>query len=293
MIQFPDYEPRDITILVGKLINNSNEDISNNKIVIINNEKGDTTQVVNANSSTGKFGANLPVGSSYKANYYVGDKLFFSENIDSPKGKGYRALKREVPYNGKNSIDTLKKADTVKAIVVDPVIIDHTKKVDHSLVLDTTQVIAKAPVIESKPTEEVASSTIKKECDVQKSSYQLNFKYNKKEIDIKSQEFKSFIDELSICIEASPSNVIEIESSASTVPTKTYKTNENLANARAKTAHDKILNALLKKGFKEAQIVFNEPKAIVQGPEYKKDAKRNKPTYEQYQYIKIKIGLKK
>ena len=298
MIQFPDYEPRDITVLVGKIINSSNEDISDSKVFIINNEKGDTTQVLNVNAATGKYGANLPVGSSYKTNYYVNGKLFYTENIDSPKGKGYRALKREVPYNGKNSMDTKIVIDTVKstiqpAVAEVPVIIDHTKKVDHSLVIDTAQVIAHVPVIEKPTATDTLLSVLKKQFDLQKSSFQIYFKYNKKEIDTKSEEFQTFIKEVILCLRANPAFIIEIESSASTVPTKTYKTNENLANARANVAQNKVMNALLKNGFNKMQVNFEEPKAMVQGPEYKKDAKKNKSTYEQFQYIKIKVGLKK
>jgi Tol biopolymer transport system component/outer membrane protein OmpA-like peptidoglycan-associated protein len=253
MIMFPENEPRDVTILLGRIINNSTEDITANKIYIINTTKGDTTQVLTANSASGKYGANLPVGSSYKTVYTVKGKEIFSEILESPKGHGYQVIKREVPYNGSNAVYAT----------------DNSHSNKDSLAM------------------------LSKQCDPQKSVFQLFFKYNKKEIDARSDEFKNFIDALFNCLAANPSYSIEIESSASTVPTRTFRTNENLANRRAEVAQEQVLKGLQKKGIKQSQINFAAPKAMVQGPEYKKDAKTNESAYEQYQYIKIKAGAKK
>ena len=98
---------------------------------------------------------------------------------------------------------------------------------------------------------------------------------------------------LSNCLVTNPTFEITIESSASTVPTRTFKTNENLAKLRASNAKDKLSKALTKNGVKKSQLVFSDSKAVVQGPEYQKDAIENMAVYEQYQYIKIKAGPKK
>lgn len=249
LIKFPENEPRDITILIGNIVNNTKENISNNKILIIDTANGDTIQVMTANSSSGKFGTNLPVGSSYKTVFMVNEKEIYTEVIDAPKKQGYKVIKRQIPYG-----------DSI------------------AVVINTT---------------DNTSNTNAIPCDAQKSSFQLFFKYNKKEIDINSADFMNFIDALSHCMKNDPSLVVEIESSASTVPTRTFSSNENLANLRAKNAKEKVLKALQKKGIKESQIIFNTPKTLVQGPEYQKDAIENMATYEQYQYIKIKSGRKK
>ena len=250
MIKFPEYEPRDITILLGHIVNNTTESISNNKIYIINSVKGDTIQALSANSSTGKYGANLPIGASYKTVFTVNGKEIYSEVLDAPKGHGYQVIRKDVPYNG----------DV------------HTTAVDSA--------------------ELKALAAHNKLCDP-RASFQLFFKYNKKEIDTKSAEFITFVDGITSCLKADPSFAIDIESSASTVPTRTFRSNENLANLRAKNAREKIIKELTKKGFKESQITFSSPKTLVQGPEYKKDALENSAVYEQYQYIKIKAGKKK
>lgn len=247
MIKFPEYEPRDITILLGNIINKSNESIANNKIYIINNTKGDTIQTLSANSSTGKYGANLPVGNAFKTIYTVNGKEIFSEVIDVPLKQGYQVIRREVPYLGENPTST-----------------DNT-------VTNGNNSITGDP------------------CSSQNSYYELFFKYNKKEIDNEAADFKRFIDALSLCIAKNPSFEISIESSASTVPTRTFRSNENLANLRAKAAKEKVSKALVEKGVKKDQLKFGNINASVQGPEYKKDAVENMSVYEQYQYIKIKV----
>lgn len=253
MIKFPEYEPRDITILLGNIVNNTKESIANNKIYIINTLKGDTIQTLTANSSTGKYGANLPVGNNYKTIYTINDKPIFSEEINVPIKQGYQVLKRQIPYG--DSLTTAQR-DSLLA---------YNNNINNS----------------ASP------------CKTKNSTFQLFFKYNKKEIDKEAVDFKTFIDELSGCLANNPNFEIIIESSASTVPTRTFKTNENLAKLRADNAKDKVLQALTKKGVKKSQIVFSETKALVQGPEYQKDAIENMAVYEQYQYIKIKAGPKK
>ncbi|MBL7884402.1 MAG: PD40 domain-containing protein, partial [Bacteroidia bacterium] len=178
MITFPEFEPRDITILVGKFINHTKEDISNNQIYIINTKTNDTLQTLEANGTTGKFGTNLPVGNTYKTVYVVNGKELLNETVEAPKGKRYTVIKREIPYG--TPLDSAAIADSLAQLA--------------------------------------------KKCDPKKSSYELYFKYNKKQIDVKSTEFKLFIEAIASCLKNNPNAKILIESSASKVPTRTYKT---------------------------------------------------------------------
>ncbi|OFY84292.1 MAG: hypothetical protein A3F72_14830 [Bacteroidetes bacterium RIFCSPLOWO2_12_FULL_35_15] len=252
MITYEENEPRDITILVGRIINNTDEDISNNKIAIIDIATNDTIQELIANSSTGKFGANLPVGTSYKTLYYVNGKEIFTEVLDAPKGKGYQIYKREIPYGEPRPV--VAKVDSTKTNV---------------------------------------TPTISGDCNPKKTFYQLYFKYNQKDIDENAEDFTTFIDALTACIKSNSVISVEIESSASTVPTKKYSNNEALAKVRAGDAKDIVLKALVKKGINESQVVFSKPKAKVQGKEYKHDAVKNVLTYEKYQYLRVMATIKK
>lgn len=247
MISYPEFEPRDITILVGRIINNTTEDISNNYISIVSKSTNDTLQILNANGTTGKFGTNLPVGDSYKTVYIINGKEIFSEDLNCPKGKGYQVIKREIPYGGfPVSADSLRMKDSLARL---------------------------ADI-----------------CNPQKTTFELYFLYNQKSIDVKSKNYIAFIDGISVCLSKNPGLEIEVESSASKVPTKTFRNNENLAKMRAKEAKDKVAASLKEKGINN---VFSEPKSMVQGPEYKDDFIQNRTTYEQYQYIKVRVRQKK
>jgi Tol biopolymer transport system component len=248
MISFPEYEPRNITILVGRIINNTTEDISNNTISIVDTKTNDTLQVLNANGTTGKFGTNLPVGTSYKAVYVINGKEIFSEILEVPTGKGYQVIKREIPYGG------------------------------NAVVLDSARI-----------RDSLASLAI---CDPKTSSFELYFGYNKKSIDTDAKKYTDFIAALTSCLAKNPSFEIEIESSASKVPTTTYGSNENLTKLRAKEAKDKVIASLVKNGADKSKIRFTEAATLVQGPEYNNDFIQNRTTYEQYQYIRIRVKRK-
>jgi hypothetical protein len=248
MITFPEHEPRNITILVGRIINNTTEDISNNTISIVDTKTNDTLQILNANGTTGKFGTNLPVGTSYKTVYTVNGKEIFSELLDVPGGKGYQVIKREIPYGGTIvMLDSARIRDSLAALAI---------------------------------------------CDPKTSSFELYFGYNQKSIDVKSKNYMNFIAAITKCLDKNPSFEIEVESSASKVPTTTYQNNENLAKLRAKEATDKVMASLLKNGLDKSKIHFTESKSMVQGPEYKDDFMQNRTTYEQYQYIKVRVKRK-
>ncbi|MCW3085160.1 MAG: hypothetical protein JWP12_2526 [Bacteroidetes bacterium] len=252
MITSPDLEPRDITILVGKIINKSVDPLSI-KVVLINAKTNDTLQVLNGNPTTGKFGTNLPTGNSYKVIYTVNGELLLAEVLESKKGAGYQVIKREIPYNGYNGVPTPNDSAAIK---------------------DSLARLAGA-------------------CDPKASSFELYFGYNQKTIDVNSKNYNAFIDAIANCMSKDPSLEITIESSASTVPTKTFRSNENLASLRAKEAKEKIINSLQNKGLKKSAIHFADPKTMVQGPEYKDDFVQNRTTYEQYQYIKVKVKQRK
>lgn len=243
MITEPDQEQRDITILVGKIVNKSKESLTSIRVTLINAKTNDTLQVLNGNGTTGKFGTNLPVGASYKATYVVNGKEILTEVLEAPKGQGYQVIKREIPYKGTHGdSDSLHYYDSIASLGV---------------------------------------------CDPSASSFELHFRYNEKMIDTKSKQYTAFINSITACMMKNPSMEISIESSASTVPTTTYGSNEKLAEMRAKEAKEQITTSLKNKKFKGV-IKFTEPKSQVQGPAYKDDAD-NRSTYEQYQYVRVKL----
>lgn len=93
-----EHSERDITIIVGRIINNSGEDLSNNVISVIDLATNEIFTEVFANESTGKFGIDLPIGASFELQYFVKGKEIYNEIITTKKGKGYEVLIRNIPY---------------------------------------------------------------------------------------------------------------------------------------------------------------------------------------------------
>lgn len=118
-------------------------------------------------------------------------------------------------------------------------------------------------------------------------SYEKFYKYNVKDISLSEGEFQKFIKGIGLLVEANGEAVITIESSASKVPTKTYGTNDNLAQKRANDARDRILEGLTKYKIDATKVKILEIDTKVQGPEYNNDAYTNRKQYEPFQYVKI------
>lgn len=124
-------------------------------------------------------------------------------------------------------------------------------------------------------------------CADKTANYEVYFKYNKNNITSSEKEFNDFIESLLPCIKADKVISLNIVSSASNVPTKTFKTNDILSLKRANVAKLAVIKALEKKGVKQKQIKFAKIENIVGGPEYNKDFIENKANYEKYQYTRI------
>lgn len=118
-------------------------------------------------------------------------------------------------------------------------------------------------------------------------SYQEYFNYNIKKV---STSNAKYIDMVNKAVEKAKSGTItiEIESSASKVPTKTFGTNSTLAYKRAQAAKETILKSLKAKGIGNDKINIKNLVSNVNGPTYSGDFS-NTGLYEKYQYVIIKI----
>jgi WD40-like Beta Propeller Repeat len=115
--------------------------------------------------------------------------------------------------------------------------------------------------------------------------YQEFFNYNNKDINTSQSKYTDMINKAA---KKSGKVVIDIESSASKVPTKTYGSNSSLAYKRAVDAQKVVIESLVAKGVKKENIIINDISSGVKGPQYNGDYS-NTGVYEQYQYVIIKI----
>jgi len=119
-------------------------------------------------------------------------------------------------------------------------------------------------------------------------SYQEFMNYNIKELNTADAKFVELVEKAKAQINASKKIVVEIESSASKVPTKTYGSNEELAKFRGEEAKKMLSKHFTENGIAIENVTFKKIKSLVQGPKYKGDPE-NKETYEKYQYVKISV----
>jgi len=115
------------------------------------------------------------------------------------------------------------------------------------------------------------------------------FKYNMNEVDESAPEYKQFIDKLMEVKNAGGKINLHVQASASTVPTRKFKNNEDLAKVRGNGTIEKLKISLKQRGVAESDIVIASNKTFVSGPAYKGDA-ANTDRYGKFQYVKVCIG---
>lgn len=114
------------------------------------------------------------------------------------------------------------------------------------------------------------------------------FDYNKNKLFTDKGKLKDFIKEVEKQLkEGRPSITINVYSSASHVPTKTYETNENLTKIRAENMKYDLITYFENNPDYKGKVNVVIVSAIVDGPEYVKDYKKQKK-YKPYQFVGLK-----
>lgn len=117
-------------------------------------------------------------------------------------------------------------------------------------------------------------------------TFQHNFGYNKNKLNETNDELKNFLASIEKQLKDGRESItIEVYSSASFVPTKTYKTNDKLAEVRAENMK-KDIEQYFKKNENSNKVTVNIVEKKVQGPAYEEDS-ANQDKYIAYQYIKL------
>jgi hypothetical protein len=117
--------------------------------------------------------------------------------------------------------------------------------------------------------------------------YQFYFRYNRTKIDESEAIWNNFINK-AVEMSKEKAVTIAIKSSASFVPTRVFKNNKQLAQARARKTKEKILAAIIAKGGNAANIKFKRS-SRVGGPKYKSDFRKRRAKYEKHQFVKAKV----
>lgn len=121
--------------------------------------------------------------------------------------------------------------------------------------------------------------------------FQYNFGYNKDKFDTKNEALKLYVKGIKQLVDNGQTVTIYVSSSASKVPTKSYSSNQELADQRLQSGKELLIKLLKAEGIDVSKIVFVDKEALVQGPEYNNDAVEKANVYQRYQYIKFEIQL--
>src|SRR5690554_2976113 len=115
------------------------------------------------------------------------------------------------------------------------------------------------------------------------------FGYNNNVLDTEKGALKVFLDSLSNQIQQGRTSIeIEINASSSTVPTKTFRSNNELSEKRALEIKQLLLNYYSQREMVDSvKITIN--KTIVAGPEYTGDYE-GISKYAPYQYVELKVN---
>lgn len=117
--------------------------------------------------------------------------------------------------------------------------------------------------------------------------FQRYFIYNAKDINKQNEDFVAFINDIAELVEIRGDVKLIITSSASKVPTKTWKTNSILTKKRAYDTKALLEGIFKERGISEEQYNFVDINTLITGPEYKGDWDTNMKEYEKYQYVRI------
>jgi hypothetical protein len=114
------------------------------------------------------------------------------------------------------------------------------------------------------------------------------FDYNKNKLTTSKGDLKKFVKEIESQLKAGrPKITINVYSSASKVPTKTYETNEKLTQIRAENMKYDLTTYFESKPEYAGKVNVVIVSAIVDGPEYVQDAVDTKK-YKPYQFVGLK-----
>lgn len=117
--------------------------------------------------------------------------------------------------------------------------------------------------------------------------FQKYYGYNLKGVDSDEVKWEKYIAGVIDLIEKRGYAKVDIEGSASYVPTRTWKSNDILCKKRAEDGKQLLMNELKKRNIDTSKVKIGVVNSIVQGPKYSKDFK-NTDKYGKFQYLKMK-----
>jgi hypothetical protein len=275
MLKFQENTPEKAVALIKGFINTAD----GGEIpldILINATDSATMEMVSSTKPihrTGSYSLILEPCKTYYLNYLVNGASAASDTIRIPCGAAYSVYDRPLLLNG-----VVLKTSALPDL-------KHGKEPS-----DSNQVVKHTPK-ELKHTPKEHEGPVKNQVTYYNGpEFRLYFAYNQHAVELSNPDFSKFMDSLSGVIQAKGTVKLLITGVASQVPTKTFKSNKELATKRASDMKEVMLQALKSKGIDESKVVFVTPKALILGPPFRGNAQKMEASYRKYQYVSVKFG---
>jgi hypothetical protein len=251
-----------LAVLKGFIIPEPNKDLPNDIRILVTNNKTNEVTEYRPRKRDGGYVAILQPCVGYHIEYIKGKEIFHDDYINVPCESSYQELKREV-------------------------------------YLMPVALVPDQPIVVEKPKKEVLTYDEKDPVKIQYieelgyAEFSRFFVYDFKDFGVEEPKFQEFIQNIKKIIDMNKGKVIVVvESSASKVPSRKFKNNQDLTAWRNKTATDQVVSELKKLGYVRGKhFDFGPAKELVQGKDYENDRDTQRTYYEQYQYINLKAEL--
>lgn len=262
-----------LAVLKGYVTPVEGQTIPESTIIYVTNNKSGETKAYTPRARDGVFVAILPPCVEYNIDYRIEGKSIYNEVINVPCESSYQEINKELlldPVNlDKSKVMTIEKEED--ALTSDKIIQQKKEEVGDSLKVTTSD----------------GTSTFTSTTEKGSTIFDKFYNYNEKDVSLDDSRFNIFMNDVAEIIRENGSIEVEITGSASKVPTSTYKSNQVLAGLRAEEARKKFLEGLRDREIESSKVTFSDSKELVQGPDYKNDARTGKEKYGKYQFIKI------
>jgi len=249
MVTLPGSREVTLALLTGKILAAEGAVIPSDIYVLVTNKETGESESYTPRSRDGAFVAILPPCYHYEVEYVSRDVTLATDTF---------SIDCEIAYQ-----------EIYKELLLNPIRIE----------TDGT-----ATVLRSKEGEVIASASTP---EFEPASFKRMFGYNEMDVAGEAKVFQAFMQRLNEIVEAKGHVNISIIASASKVPTRTYGSNEKLAELRMEDAVNRVKAAAKKMGINTEQLKFVKTESKVSGPQYKGDFRAGAETYQKFQYVEI------
>lgn len=269
------------------------------EVVITDSETGDEVARFKPEAGTGRYNVTLPSDASYDVEVIQKDTEPFKNGLNIPKvTQSFESFQ----VIGMNSVLNDNGQETAKTLQIRSGFFDMNQAAPSNVPEDSTLAFLGGGAKEARyiahfddpsfsPDEEsfiVINDTLAMGYLTSVDNVRKYFGYNENKLDAADDTVTGFVDYLATRMKQSPSLTVRIDASASKVPTETFGSNEELAEARVTETKKIILDLLSTRNIDGSSLKW-DTNSEVSGPAYDPGKANALTVYKRYQYVNISI----